>query len=240
VALSIDSYDNMWIYVGSGRYFSTSDKSNTDQQYMFGVKDPFYNQNQTTYYHKYSPYKEVAISDLLDSDRYIILEGGQVLLDTDTPKDGAPNSDFGGWDDLISLALTKDGWIRNLTISGERITTKFTILGGIVFTPSFVPASEVCGYGGDSYLYGQYYETGTAYYKAVFINGKKNLTYGSQLVTQILDKTSLGSGMASSVGVHIGKEGSKGFIQTSSGAIVEQELETAFSVKSGLRSWREK
>jgi type IV pilus assembly protein PilY1 len=242
VALSIDSFDNMWIYVGSGRYFNTSDKSNTDQQYMFGVKDPFFNPNpsNTNYYHKYSTYKVLSISDLLDSDRYIILEGGEVLLDSDTPKDGVPNSTFGSWSNLLTEARNKDGWVRSLTISGERITTKFTILGGIVFTPSFVPASNVCGYGGDSYLYGQYYETGTAYYRAVFINGKKNLIFGEALVTQVLDKASIGSGMASSVGVHVGKEGSKGFIQTSSGTIVEQELETAFNVKSGLRSWMEK
>lgn len=243
VALSIDDYDNLWVYVGSGRYLSNSDKANTDQQYMFGMKDPFFNKNYQTsptdYYHNYSNYKTLAFSDLLYSDPYIIKEGGEVLEDTSSPLDGVPDADYGGWSDLLTAARAKDGWYRTLTISGERIITRFSILGGIVFTPSFVPTTDICGFGGDSYLYGQYYETGTAYYKSVFKEGEKDITYDSEIITTILDKTSIGAGMASSIGIHVGREGSKGFIQTSTGTIIEESLETAFTVKSGLKSWIE-
>ncbi|MBN1626082.1 MAG: hypothetical protein JW944_06110 [Deltaproteobacteria bacterium] len=244
VSLSMDTFDNVWIFVGSGRYFSLDDKTNIDQQYMFGVKDPFYNVNQASYYHDYTVYKELLMSDLLDSDPYLVLSDGTVYLDLDG--DGLLDyseftaSPYGNWYDLLAAARAEDGWIRSLTITGERITTKFTILGGIVFTPSYVPNADICGYGGNSYLYGQYYETGTAYYKAGLETYE--LVSGEEVVaTQMLDKTGLGLGMASSVGVHVGsEEGAKGFIQTSSGTIVEQELETAFNVKSGLRSWMEK
>jgi len=247
VALSMDQFDNVWIYVGSGRYLDASDKSNTDQQYMFGVKDPFYNKDPTnsTYYHKYTTSREVALTDLFNSDPYLILNNGEVYLDSDS--DGLLDysteyvsaTPYGNWSQLLTAARLEDGWIRSLIISGERIVTKFTILGGIVFTPSFDPDADICGYGGESYLYGQYYETGTAYWDAAL--DTYEIKIGDVvLVTQMLDKTSIGSGMASSVGVHVGAEGSKGFIQTSSGTIIEQELETATDVKSGLRSWREK
>ena len=51
--------------------------------------------------------------------------------------------------------------------------------------------------------------------------------------------TDLGKGMPTTVGVAVGKK-TKGFIQTSTGTIVEIETEPAISVKSGPAGWREK
>jgi len=261
VTLSSDNYDNLWVYVGSGRYLSTADKTSTDQQYMFGIKDPFFNtkyQNSTDgfYYHNYTTYKEVAETsftpDLLVSDPYYIEEsqvvnhgsyitviGGNVYCDSNNNRTldaSETDSACTNWWDLLDVARSKDGWVRSLFLSGERIITRFAILGGIVFTPSYVPSSDICGYGGDSYLYGQYYETGTAYLTSVFEEG----TNTSGTVTTVLDKKWIGAGMASSIGVHMGKEGSKGFIQTSTGTIVEEVLKPPLATKSGFRSWIEK
>jgi type IV pilus assembly protein PilY1 len=248
ISISTDPLHNLWAYVGSGRYLSAADKTNSDQQYMFGVKDPFYNKvkystGSSIYYHKYTTSKQLALTDLLDSDQYLILSDQTVYYDLPT-KNGlldaseyTPSNKFGTWDDLVTLARTKDGWKRSLTIQGERIVTKFTILGGIVFTPSFVPTANVCGFGGQSYLYGQYYETGTAYFKTGVNN--YTLTVGSTTITQRLDKTSIGSGMSSSMGVHVGQEGAKGFIQTSSGEIVETGLKTQSPPSSRIIFWME-
>ncbi|RLB42946.1 MAG: hypothetical protein DRH12_04250, partial [Deltaproteobacteria bacterium] len=233
VALSIDSFDNAWVYVGSGRYLSDSDKSNSDQQYLFGIKDPFYNEEKATYYHNYGANLELGLSDLFDADPYIVIEGGDVY-ETD--------GDYYGTfeDDLLPTARNYDGWKRSLSLSKERVVTKFAVLGGIVFTPSFVPNEDICGFGGESYLYGQYYETGTAYYKAVFDNGTTTINLNGMELTKVLDVISLGSGKASAVGVHIGmEEGAKAFIQQSTGTIVGTKLKPAFNVKSGLTSWRE-
>jgi len=233
VALSIDSFDNAWVYVGSGRYLSDSDKSNSDQQYLFGIKDPFYNEEQATYYHNYAANLELGLSDLFDADPYIVIEGGDVY-ETD--------GDYYGTfeDDLLPTARNYDGWKRSLSLSKERVVTKFAVLGGIVFTPSFVPNEDICGFGGESYLYGQYYETGTAYYEAVFDNGTTTINLNGMELTKVLDMINLGSGKASAVGVHIGmEEGAKAFIQQSTGTIVGTKLKPAFNVKSGLTSWRE-
>ena len=138
-------------------------------------------------------------------------------------------------------ARTYDGWIKTLNITGERVITKFAVLGGIVFTPSFVPNDDVCAFGGDSYLYGQYYETGTSYWKAVFTAGTETVNIQGQDLQRVLEKIDLGAGKASAVGVHIGtEEGARGLIQQSTGTIISRSLNPAFNVKSGLKSWREK
>jgi type IV pilus assembly protein PilY1 len=238
-ALSVDPFDNAWVYVGSGRYISNADKTNTDVQYMYGVKDPFFNRDHspagryaTNYYHNYSTSLELQIADLFSGDPYIIIEGGYDVY--------VGVNRIGDFNAVIDLARAQNGWIRSLTITGERILTKFAILGGIVFTPSFVPNSDVCGFGGDSYLYGQYYETGTAYKKPVFAEeGVKNITISGRPYVQVLDRIELGAGKASAIGVHVGTEGAKALIQQSTGTVVTEELKPALKVKSGLRSWIE-
>jgi type IV pilus assembly protein PilY1 len=133
------------------------------------------------------------------------------------------------------------GWYRELEISGERIINKPSILGGILLAPSFVPNDDVCGFGGYSYLYALYFETGTAYYKSVL-----GLTNDSDAPApagekKVIDKTSLGEGVASSMGIHVGREtGARGFIQQSTGTVTEIDLQPAFAVKSGFINWRER
>jgi len=232
VTLSIDDSDNVWVYGGSGRYLSTEDKSNSDTQYMFGIKDPFFNSNQATYYHNYSASLELEISDLFDADPYTVTDDGEVFNGT---------TSIGYWEDLLALARQEDGWIRTLTTSKERVLVKSTVLGGIVLTPSFVPNDDICGFGGDSYLYGLYYETGTAYYDPVFAPGTTTIVIQGQQHQKVLDKIDLGYGKASSVGIQIGmEEGAKSFVQQSTGTIVGENVTPAFDVKSALRSWQQR
>jgi type IV pilus assembly protein PilY1 len=232
VALSIDDFDNVWVYGGSGRYLSTEDKTNSDTQYMFGIKDPFFNSHQATYYHNYSASLELTISDLFNADPYTVTEDGEVFNGT---------TSIGYWEDLLALARQEDGWLRTLTTSKERVLVKPTVLGGIVITPSFVPNEDICGFGGDSYLYGLYYETGTAYYEPVFAPGTTTVVIDGQQHQQVLDKIELGSGKASSVGIQVGMgEGARSFTQQSTGNIVGEPVTPAFDVKSALRSWQQR
>ncbi len=236
-ALSIDSLDNAWAYFGTGRYLNDADKSSTDTEYFFGIKDPFFNsaRTPTNYYH--SDLNDASTltlveNDLFNADPYIVVEGGAVY------KNDAYYKTFDG---LIQEAQLKDGWLRTLSTSGERMLNKASMLGGIVFAPSFVPNTDVCGFGGDSYLNGYYYETGTAYSECIFADGTETVTIDSETKYRVRDKISLGAGMASSLGLHIGKEeGAKGFIQQSTGAVVDLTLTPAFNIKSGLVGWRER
>ena len=153
VALSKDAKGNVWTYFGTGRYFSQADKTNTDKQYLLGLKDPFFNPDQPSYYHIYAsnaahPGTPLVLdhSDLFNADPFVVVVGGEVFEN---------DSYYGTFTDLLNAARQEDGWTRTLTLSGERVLTKFAVLGGIVFTPSFVPNDDPCGFGGDSYLYGQ-------------------------------------------------------------------------------------
>jgi type IV pilus assembly protein PilY1 len=244
VALSLDTYGNVWVYGGSGRYLGTDDKSNSDTQYIFGIKDPFFNPQteRSTYYHEYSSNLTLGLSNLFDADPYIITTDGMV---------SGGLSRITNWDDLLAAVRNTedqgtypdyfDGWYRTLSTSKERILAKPSLLGGIVFVPSFVPNEDICGFGGNSYFYGLYYETGTPYYEPVFETGTATIEIDGQQMEKVLGKIELGSGKASSLGVQVGmEEGAKGFVQQSTGTIVSETISPAFNIKSSLRSWQEK
>jgi type IV pilus assembly protein PilY1 len=239
VTLSKDAFGNVWIYGGTGRYLSSDDKVNEDTQYIFGLKDPFYNKLHTPggyyaddYHHNYSSALELDMSDLLNSDNYVVTSSGEVF---------ESGTSMGTWNDLVALAWTKEGWVKSLTITKERVLNKPSILGGIVFTPSFVPNDDICSSGGESYLYGVYYETGTAYYEPVFSQGTTTVTLSGKSETQVIDRISLGAGKASSLGIHVGQgKEATGFVQQSTGNVLTEALNPALTVKSGLRSWQEK
>ena len=240
LTVSVDTFDNTWLYVGSGRYLAMGDKTNTDTQYIFGIKDPFFNSDHTptglygtNYYHNYDSTLELQISDLFDADDYVIIQGGQSVYDDN-------DNLVGTFNDMLTLARQENGWVRTLETSAERVTEQTAVLGGIVFTPSFLPNNDVCGFGGESYLYGLYYETGTAFYDPALEGGTETTTINGEDMTEVVCRTGLGSGKASSVGIHVGTQSTKALLQQTTGAIVTEELDPAFSFKSSLRSWVEK
>lgn len=142
--------------------------------------------------------------------------------------------------ELLSLARAKDGWKRVLSSPRERALSKPSLLGGLALFTTYIPNQEACSFGGESYLYALYFETGTAYKKPVFSGVNATETIGG--MTVIRDRLRLGLGMASSVGIHVGQqEGGKatGYVQQSTGAIIQLELDPAFNIRSGFLSWEE-
>ena len=93
-------------------------------------------------------------------------------------------------------------------------------------------------------MYGLYFETGTAYTHPLFVgaNGVQTVTIGGTAQTKVTDVLYLGEGLASSPGIHVGKqEGNQatGFIQTSTGLIESFGIDPALNIRSGLETWRE-
>lgn len=236
--------DNVWVYFGTGRYLNNDDKLDTDNQYLVGFKDPFFNKqhgdNTTFYkddlYHNYTKSAAVSLdlTDLLNSDDYTVVTGGEGTV-TGGLLTGTDNT----FNDLIDLvhefdtgkyaAIGKDGWYTTMT-GGERIVVSPTVFAGTVFAPSFLPDSDVCGFGGTSMLFGLYYETGTAYYEDIFVDGGK--------------KIDLGQGKGSEIEIQYGKDDQdrtvRTYIQKSTGEIDVREATTALGYKSGLKYWNEK
>jgi type IV pilus assembly protein PilY1 len=150
---------------------------------------------------------------------------------------------------LQGLVQSKDGWYTTLPNTRERVLASPTVLGGIVFFPSFIPVNDICDPNGDGRLYALFYLTGSAYSSPVI--GTAPPSGGT---TNNLRSISLGSGtgMASGLAVHIGGQGSggggsssgsgcqggvTGFLQSSTGTLSQYCTKTAGSVTSRYITW---
>jgi len=133
-----------------------------------------------------------------------------------------------------------DGWFRDFQISKERNLGQATLLGGLLTYTTYQPSTDTCDSEGFSYLYGVYFQTGTAYFQGVFISDDD--PEGVDDDGNVIEQVSLGRGLATTPNLHVGKhEGSKAFVQTSTGEIVEvpQPNLPIKNFKTGRLSWGE-
>jgi type IV pilus assembly protein PilY1 len=240
MALSVDRLDNAWVYFGTGRYIGTNDKTDAEQQYLYGIKDPFFNEDQASYYHDYLSSLTLYQSDLFGVDDIVVTTEGTVL------EGGALHDANGSWSHLVDVARTFDGWYRSLETSAgpsERSVSKSAMLGGIVFTPTFTPNTDVCGFGGDTNFYALYFETGTAYPKQILSIGNPSyvtVDVNPEEIVEVKLQNPISGAPPPSVGIHIGRQkGARVYLQQSTGQVVDLDVDTAFNLKSGLTSWRE-
>ena len=240
MALSVDRLDNAWVYFGTGRYIGTSDKTDAAQNYLYGIKDPFFNQDQASYYHDYLSSLTLDQNDLFGVDDIVVTTEGTVL------EGGALHDADGSWRHLVDVARTYDGWYRSLETSAgpsERSVSKSAVLGGIVFTPTFTPNTDVCGFGGDTNFYALYFETGTAYPKQILSIGNPSyvtVDVNPEEIVEVKLQNPISGAPPPSVGIHIGRQqGARVYLQQSTGQVVDLDVDTAFNLKSGLTSWRE-
>jgi type IV pilus assembly protein PilY1 len=127
-----------------------------------------------------------------------------------------------------------DGWYKELTDPRERNLGQATVMGGLVTYTTYQPWEDVCLPEGLAFLYGVYYQTGTAWHESVF--------GGSHSGGNVVDRLAIGRGLALTPNLHVGQQiGSKAFVQTSTGAIVEipQPNLPIKSSKSGRTKWDE-
>ena len=96
---------------------------------------------------------------------------------------------------------SKDGWYTTLPATRERVIVSPTVIGGIVFFPSFTPTGDVCSSSGSGTLYALFYQTGSAYTESVIG------TEVSGSDTNVSRSVSMGTGLASQAAVHIGAQG---------------------------------
>ncbi len=138
--------------------------------------------------------------------------------------------------DTVSTGI--DGWYRDFHQARERNLGQAALLGGLLTYTGYQPYNDVCQAEGQSFLYGVYYKTGTAWPESVFGTFTRN---GEKFV---LDNLSLGRGLATTPSMHVGTGdgGATAFIQTSTGEIIEvkQENLPIDNVKSGRTSWSDR
>ena len=228
------SANSLWLYFGTGRYLSNEDKTDDSQQYLVGLKDPYYNGWLTdTERDNILDAEPLAVApvDASSTNLFFNTTGVSVYTDGSTSIGGTTFADLKK--DQYPTGRYACGWYKELE-SGERIINKPSLLGGILLAPSFVPNQDICGFGGSSYLHALYFETGTAYDQSVV-----GVVPGIDK-DRVLDRIDLGLGISSSLGIHVGREsGARGFIQQSTGTIAQINLTPAFEINSGFVNWRE-
>ena len=247
--VTTDDTSNVWVFFGTGRYLNNSDKTDTRTQYLFGLKDFAMNggctQTSSTNCHS---------SDLVNVTNAVVclVCGGGTNQVTD-PNNASVTSFNGtsGTTSMIGLIKSKDGWYNVLPVAAgsaaERSVVNPTIIGGTVFFPTFVPTNDFCAATGTSSLYALFYLTGTAFTEPVIG------TSASGSNTVINTKIDLGQGIASSMSIQIGSQGSGGLgggggggncaggvvgaIQMSTGAAVQPCVKPALPSWSRYVSW---
>ena len=235
--IAIDDTAKVWVFAGTGRYYSAADKTDTTPQHFVGMKDSVINLTCTQ-----STTTNCQDDDLLNVTTATVCIVGQ----GDCGQPAGTNQVTGvtgatSFTSLIALIQSKDGWYTTLPQSGapngERVLASPVVFGGIVYFPTFVPTNDICASSGTSYLYALYYKTGSAYQESII-----GTTPGASGNVNVSGKVSLGEGLAFGGVTHIGS-GSDGGApikicnNTSTGALLCTESNMAGQPLSRFVSW---
>jgi type IV pilus assembly protein PilY1 len=239
-ATAVDDASKLWVFVGSGRYFSNSDKTDTSTQYFVGVKDKVMNNGCTL---PQTSTVDCWANVLVDvSAAQVCVVGVGNCGQTSGTNQVTGVSGVSTMAQLMTLVGSKDGWVTKLLPAsgpgvGERVLSAPTVFGGIVFFPTFTPTNDICASTGTSNLYALFYKTGGPYQEPII-----GTTAGAGGVANVNRSTSLGSGMAFGAVPYVGS-GADGtspyklFINTSSGSLSPQEVNLAIDPRSHFASW---
>jgi len=208
-SVTIDDANKVWVFFGTGRYLSNSDKTDTAQQYLFGIKDNVMNSGCTE-----TNTVNCNTVDLVNTTNAVVCvvcsSGTNQMTDPNNPTVTGVNT---GLNSMAGLIQSKDGWyVKLVTAAGtsaERSVSSPVVLAGAVFLPTLVPTNDFCSSTGTSYLYALYYKTGSAYSSPIIG------TSASGANTISSTRITLGEGVASQVAVHIDGPGTSNGSSTS-------------------------
>jgi type IV pilus assembly protein PilY1 len=226
----IDDSHNLWVFAGTGRFFSTTDKTDNSAQYLVGLKDKVMNGSGCAQTNATS-----CMSDTLaDLTGITVCVAGVGSCTTANQVSGV--SGVSTYASLIGLVQSKDGFVRKLP-TGERASAAPTVFGGVAFFPSFLPNSDVCIANGTGYLYALYYLTGGPYSEPIVG------TTAAGTNQNINDKVGGSQGVGTGAALQIIQDGSGGNLtlkycqQSSTGSLNCGKSNTALGVTSRYVSW---
>lgn len=144
VVTLLDQYSKtLWLYFAEGRYFYKQDDLSSTRR-LFGIQEPCYKDNPAT-------------TMVVDYDLLTACTDALTLTDLkdQTSSPGALTPAQKGW--YVNL----DPYSATTSASAERVISNPTPdpLGAVYFL-SFAPTSDICGYGGTTYLWALDYKTG--------------------------------------------------------------------------------
>lgn len=231
-----DNDKNIWVYAGSGKYYSDIDEQDGTQQYFIGFKDLL---SGITYPLDLSA--GVGLDDRTTTATQGKVTGTKVLCLYDSTLNKFTKQTV-----VTSIEPTSTppppstkGWYIRLTLtpSAERVITRPLATGGLVDFLTYKPDSDPCSYGGVSFLYAVGYTTGVAPDNVALLNPT---TPTSGTVT-IDPRIQLGPGAPpTGEAIIVKDEKLNKKIQVSTGTIVEAKNNPPIEITSKIFHWLRK
>lgn len=158
---------NLWLYFGSGRYFYQSDDS-TNQQRIYGVKDLCYKATvaRACYSGSDNTTSNDDIDDCLCADSSVSPSSppsGVSVLDGNNISSALTDQSGSSISDALSI---DNGWYVNLATSSggygaeKNVTDPSALTNGLVLFTTFMPTTDICSFGGNTYMWAFKYDTG--------------------------------------------------------------------------------
>ncbi len=233
VSVARDGVSNRWLFVGTGRYFTSLDNIYNNVNYYYGLKEPRNTTGEFTY-------AAIAHTNLANITNTEVLTGSGVL---ESPPTLSPPLVDGDSVNTLERRLRQytnaseyvSGWQRNLS-PGERNFGQATLLARTLTYTSFDPVFDECSIEGDAYLYIVNAFTGTASTRAIVT--QPGTSTHNQYVIHI------GGSPATSPSLHRGEGYSTdnkttAIVQTANGNIITIEQDNKEKVRDGESSWRQ-
>ncbi|KPJ63924.1 MAG: hypothetical protein AMJ45_06680 [Syntrophobacter sp. DG_60] len=245
---ALDDGGKLWCPFGTGKYFGQSDKTDPSQNYIYGIRDTCWVPNDKAYS---SSCSTIAADEIFNAtgvtvtaterDFICMCEGGEVDKEGSSCPSGSDKvvtevtsltvSGCGGYSDwegcVEYINANYKGWKIALSTSSpaERVISKSAVAGELALFTSFTPDTDICGFGGDSYLYSLYYKAGIPYKEPAILLDTAFKDY------QIQSHVHIGKG-APPIGEaifskQVGGE-LKTYIQLSTGEVVEIKQKPVF------------
>jgi type IV pilus assembly protein PilY1 len=234
---AMDSLGNVWIFGGTGRFYSQQDRTDFSQEIMFGVKTVCWKSPGSCSFN-------FSLTDLMDVTAVTVNATTGIVSGASCPGCDQYQNLINYINPQTPDAGTPKGWWRKPPQLGERVIGRPGVLAGYLFFTTYLPGKELCKIEGESFIYGLYYETGSAYTKP--ISGLEDTS-----TSEIDTRMELGLGLPADISVHLGEQsedtgsgngcesGAKGFVQASTGEVLEVCVDTVFGLTSGVVTWRE-
>ncbi len=206
-SVTMDDAANVWVFTGSGRYYSKSDKTDVSTQYFVGLKDSVLNAGCN---------QAAGATNCMDNDLVDVSNATVCVVGVGDCGQATGTNQVSGvtgattFTGLIGLVQSKDGWVTKLLEPanpptkpapygiGERAVSSPTVFGGVVFFPTFIPTNDICVSSGTSRLWALFYKTGSAYQEPIIGTAASG---ANQTVNKF---GSLGEGLAFGIVVHMG------------------------------------
>jgi type IV pilus assembly protein PilY1 len=148
---------NLWVYFGTGRFYYNGDDPSTIQEKIYAVKDPCYSTGNVNI----SGVTPTAGGTINHMDGTCTASVTGTLVDQTGTATTAPSSTIPGnapgWSVTLGAAAASTNSMTERVISDPTASPN-----GAVFFTTFVPNSNPCTFGGNSYLWALGYNTGAS------------------------------------------------------------------------------